>query len=540
MNKIFPRAIAACAAFAALAACSPNNEIKNDNEHALHISIGSSPQSIDPHVVTGVPGIKILNALCEPLLTLNTKTYLAEPGAADNWNISEDGLIYTFNIRKDARWSNGEKLTAHDFEYTWKRALLPDVGWQYAPDYYAIQGAEDYNLGKTSDFSSVGVKALDDTTLQFTLAVPDAIFIKQLSGEATCPVSKSELEKHGSINDVTSRWTDAGNYVTNGPFKLIEWEINKILVAERNPYYWDNENVKLDKVYFYPIETETGEERAFRGGQIQVAHRGRVPAEKIASYQENSPDTIKIVKAYATYFYLFNTTKAPFDNKDIRKALALSIDRNAIVENITKAGEKPASSLSILNETYHPKFNVTLYDPDQARKLLAKAGYPNGENFPPITLIYNTAESHKKVALAIQQMWKKELGIDTLLENQEWKIFLSTRQELHFDISRAGSSSSIADPQDFLLSYTTGHGMNDTGWSNAEYDKLIRAAAKTVNTEKRFDILAQAEQLLLEEMPLIPLYYYSDSYLVAPSVKDLDLNAIGHINYKDIYIEKAE
>ncbi|MFL0804111.1 MAG: peptide ABC transporter substrate-binding protein [Agarilytica sp.] len=540
MNKIFPRAIAACAAFAALAACSPNNEIKISNEHALHISIGSSPQSIDPHVATGEPGIKILNGLCEPLLTLNTKTYLSEPGAAESWDISEDGLIYTFNIRKDARWSNGEKLTAHDFEYTWRRALLPDVGWQYAPDYYAIQGAEDYNLGKTDDFSAVGVKALDETTLQFTLAVPDAIFIKQLSGGTTCPVSKSELEKHGAMNDVTSRWTDAGKYVTNGPFKLIEWEINKILVAERNPYYWDNQNVKLDKVYFHPIETETSQERAFRSGQIQVSHSGRVPAEKIASYQENSPEKIKIVKAYATYFYLFNTTKAPFDNKDIRKALALSIDRNAIVENITKAGEKPASSLSILNETYHPKFNVTLYDPDQARKLLAKAGYPNGKNFPPITLIYNTAESHKKVALAIQQMWKKELGIDTLLENQEWKIFLSTRQELHFDISRAGSSSSIADPQDFLLSYTTGHGMNDTGWSNTEYDKLIRTAAKTVDTAKRFDILAQAEQLLLEEMPLIPLYYYSDSYLVAPSVKDLDLNAIGHINYKDIYIEKAE
>ncbi len=540
MNTLFSRSIAAIAVIATLNACSPNNEIKNENEHALHISIGSSPQSIDPHVVTGVPGIKILNALCEPLLTLNTKTYLVEPGAAESWNISEDGLVYTFNIRENARWSNGEKLTAHDFEYTWKRALLPDVGWQYAPDYYAILGAEDYNLGKLKDFTKVGVKALDETTLQFTLAVPDAILIKQLSGEPTCPVSKSELEKHGEIGDITSRWTDAGNYITNGPFQLSTWEINKILVAERNPHYWDNQNVKLDKIYFYPIETESGEERAFRGGQIQVAHGGRIPAEKISTYQKKAPDKLKIVKAYATYFYYINTTKKPFDNKNVRKALALAIDRNAIVENITKAGEKPASSLSILGGSYNPTFDITLYDPEKARELLAKEGYPEGKGFPPITLIYNTAEAHKKVALAIQQMWKTTLGIDTLLENQEWKIFLDTRQNLNFDIARAGSSSSIADPQDFLLSYITGHGMNDTGWSNPEYDTLLRAAAQTINTQERFKILTQAERLLLEEMPLIPLYYYSHSYLIAPSVKGFEFNAIEHINYKDIYIEKAE
>ncbi len=540
MNKLFSRSIAAFTSFALLGACSPNNEVKNNEEHALHISIGSSPQSIDPHVVTGLPGIKVLNALCEPLLTLNTKTYLVEPGAAKSWDISEDGLVYTFNIRNDARWSNGEKLTAHDFEYTWKRALLPDIGWQYAPDYYAIQGAEDYNLGTTDDFSSVGVKALDDSTLQFTLAVPDAIFIKQLSGEATCPVSKFELEKHGTINDVTTRWTDAGNYVTNGPFQLVEWEINKILVAERNRHYWDSKSVKLGKIYFYPIETETGEERAFRGGQIQVAHGGRVPSEKIATYQKRSPEALKIVKAYATYFYYINTTKPPFDKKNVRKALGLVIDRNAIVENITKAGEKPASSLSIMDESYNPKFNIDIYNPNEARRLLADAGYPEGKDFPPITLIYNTAEAHKKVALAIQQMWKKELGIDTVLENQEWKIFLDTRQNLNFDVARAGSSSSIADPQDLLLSYITDHGMNDTGWSNADYDTLIRAAAKTIDTQKRFEILAQAERILLEEMPLIPLYYYSHSYLIDPSVKGFDFNAIEHINYKDIYIEKAE
>lgn len=521
-------------------ACSPKQEIKNDDEHALHISIGASPQSIDPHVVTGLPGVKILDALCEPLVSLNTKTYAVEPAAASEWEISGDGLTYTFKIRENMQWSNGAPLTAHDFAYTWKRALLPTVGWQYAPDYYAIEGAEAYNLGKENNFANVGVKALDDKTLQFKLMVPDAIFIKQLSGETTCPISQQELEKHGKIDDVTSRWTDAGNFVSNGPFRLVQWEINKILVAERNPFYRNANNVKLEKIYFHPIEAETGEERAFRAGQIQVGHGGRVPSEKIATYLKNSPEKIKIVSGYATYFYLFNTTQAPFDDKRVRKALALSINREAIVKNITKTGEKPASTLSLIDDNYNPGFNINLFDPEKARRLLADAGYPNGESFPSFTLIYNTAEAHKKVALAIQQMWKKELGIHVSLENQEWKIFLTTRQNLQFDVARAGSSSSIADPQDFLLSYTTGHGMNDTGWSNTEYDNLIRNAAKKTDTTERFNLLAKAENILLEEMPLIPLYYYSHSYLIDPSVKDFDFNAIATINYEDIYIEETK
>lgn len=539
MKNSIKRLIAVSSAMLALTSCSPSEEIRNPNEHALHISIGASPQSIDPHVVTGEPGMKVLGALSERLLNINATTYDVEPALATHWKISDDGLHYTFHLRQDARWSNGAAVTARDFQYAWRRALLPAIGWQYATDNYAIKGAEDYHSGKSTDFSSVGVKATDDFTLEFILSAPDPLLLKKLAQEITSPVNQETLEKHGPIDDVSNRWTDADKLVTNGPFRLSKWEINKVLVVERNPYYWDAKNVKLDKIYFYPIENEASEERAFRSGQIQVAYGGRIPAEKIATYQRKAPEKLKLVKTYATYFYHFNTTKAPFDNPVVRKALTLAIDRVAIVKNVTKAGEKPASSLSILTPTYNPDFNNEIYNPEKARQLLADAGFPDGEGFPTFTLIYNTAEAHRKVALSIQQMWKKELGINTLLENQEWKIFLDTRQEHNFDIARAGSSSKLADPQDFLTSLTTGHGMNDAGWSNLEYDKLILAASAKTDTQERFKTLAEAEKILLDQYPILPIYHYSDSYLIDPSVKGLTFNAIEVINYKDIYIEKA-
>ncbi len=522
-----------------LVACSPQEATKKKDEQVLHMSIGASPQSIDPHVVIGSPGIKVLDALCESLLHIDSETYEVGPALASSWEISENGKEYTFTLRPDARWSNGDPVTAEDFVYTWKRSLMPAVGWQYAPDFYAIKGAAAYNKGEHDDFSKVGVEALDKSTLKITLAKPDALLLKQLGQEITCPVNQKAIEAHGTIDDVSSKWTNAGNYITNGPFYLTKWEINQVIVAKKNPHYWDAQNVKLESIHFYPIDTESGEERAFRSGQIQLTHTGVIPAEKVAKYQANEPEKIKILSAYATYFYLFNTTKAPFDNPLVRQALSLVIDRQAIVDNITKAGQTPASALSPITASYNPDFNSEIYNPEKARQLLTEAGFPNGKGFPSFTLIYNTADAHRKIALAIQQMWKTELNIDAQIENQEWKIFLNTRQNLHFDIARGGSLSSLADPQDLLNSYTTGHGMNDTGWSNSEYDELLEAA-KIETGEKRYSLLAEAEKVLLRELPLVPIYYYSHVYLVDPSVKGITFNAIGRLNYKDIHINHNE
>lgn len=503
----------------------------------LHISVGASPESLDPHVITGTPGIKVISALSEPLVKLNLDTFEIEPATAESWQISDDGLLYTFKIRESARWSNGSPVTAYDFAFSWQRALMATVGWQYATDYYMIKGAKEYHQSGAPQPEMLGVTALDDRTLQFQLNYPVPLFLRQLSFELNTPINRPALIAHGKIDQIQSDWTRAGNYVSSGPFVLTSWEINKILIATKNPYYWDKDNVSLEKIYFYPIESESAEERAFRSSQIQVAFGGRVPVSKIATYQEENPSVLKIQNAYGIYAYYFNTKKAPFDNPLVRQALSHAIDREAIVKNITKAGEMVATSITPPTPGYSELLPNTQYDVAKAKQLLADAGYPDGKGFPRFSLLYNTSDIHRKVALAIQQMWKVNLEIETTLENQEWKVYLNTRQNFNYDVARAGSISSLGDPIDFLETYTTGHGFNDSGWSNAKYDALIQSAYTELDSTKRLQLLADAETVLLEHAPSIPIYYYVYSYLVADEVKGLHINSLGRIDYKSIYIE---
>jgi oligopeptide transport system substrate-binding protein len=523
-----------------ITSCSHDDTPVEQDTSTLKISIGASPQSLDPHVVTGVPGIKVISALGEPLVSLNLETLEVEPGLAKSWHISEDGLHYTFKLREQARWSNGDPVTAEDFVFTWQRAMTPAIGWQYATDYYFIEGAQDYHLGKVTDPNTLGVKASDPTTLEFHLNKPSPVFLKSLTSAQSNPLHKSTLESLGAFDDTGVNWTKPGSYLSNGPFVLQKWELNQVIELVKNPYYWDADNVSLENIHVYPIEGESAEERAFRAGQIQVAHGGRIPVDKIKKYRSEKPQNLRIVNGYATYFYLFNVTKAPFDDVRVRQALAHAIDRESIVKNITKAGEGVATTLNPPVSSYHAHVSPLKYNLEKAKTLLADAGYPNGEGFPASTLIYNTSELHLKVALAIQQMWKQNLGIDITMENQEWKVFLDTRQNLNYDIARAGSVSGIGDPQDFLESYMGGHGMNDTGWRNENFDKLINEAKQTLDEAKRVQILSEAESILLADLPLIPLYYYANSYLVSEEVKGLIFNPLSRINFKDIYIEPHE
>ena len=520
-----------------LASCSENKNLHNSNVQELHISIGAAPQSLDPHVLTGVPELKVLAAISEPLVKLNLDTMTIEPATAESWEISESGLIYTFKIRQTAHWSDGSAVTAHDFVFSWQRALMAAVAWQYATDYYVIKGAEEYHQSADPSPEMLGVTALNDHTLQFELNYPAPLFLSRLSSEIIVPIQRQALLSHGEIDQIQSDWTLAENYISNGPFVLKTWELNKVLIAEKNPYYWDKENVRLEKVHIYPLETESAEERAYRSGQIQVAFGGRIPVNKIATYREQQPNNIKIQPAYGIYNYLINTTKAPFDDARVRQALSHAIDRQAIVDNITKAGEIVATSITPPTPGYSELLPDTQYDLAKAKQLLADAGFPNGEGFPSFSLLYNTSDVHRKIALAIQQMWKINLGIDTTLENQEWKVYLDTRQSKNYDVSRAGSISLLGDPIDFLESYITGHGMNDSGWSNTEYDRLIKAASTELNQAKRSKLLAEAEKILLQEAPTIPIYYYVYSYLVADNVKGLHINPLSRIDYKSIYIE---
>ena len=505
------------------------NKSEDAGKKILRATTGA-PQTLDQHLVTDAPGWNILEALTENLIKMDYKNDRLMPAVAERWVVSEDARVFTFYLRKDAKWSNGETVTASDFVYSWERMLSPGLGNHYAIDYYPIENAQAFHTGELKDFSKVGVKAVSETELQFTLSSNDPMFLKRVASPVSTPVHPATVDAFGDMDDPTNQWIRAGNHVGNGPFRLVQWELNKIIKLEKNPHYWNARAVKLDGISFNPAETEVIEERLYRSGQIDINITGRVPTEKRAYYLEERPGELVDNSAYATYFYLFNTKKAPFDDVNVRKAFTYAVDRQLITDKVTKNQEKIATALSPYSATYSPP-EVNLYDPEKAKAYLAKAGYPNGEGFPQITLTYNTMDSHRKIAIAIQQMWKKVLNVSVQIENQEWKVFLSNRQNLEHQIARAGSFSSFLDPADFLDSYTTGHGMNHTGWSNAEYDALIKRASSETDNKKRFEYLYQAEEILIEELPILPLYYYVTSYLISPRVKGYEFNAADRPNF---------
>lgn len=520
-------------------ACSPASNESTDPAQTLHMTFGAEPQSIDPHLIAGVPDKRIVSAIVEPLTDLHPHTYEAIPAAAESWQQSEDGLTYTFQLRKNAKWSDGTPVTAKDYVFSWQRILSPNIASYFAQDYYVIQGAAEFNKGETTDFTTVGVVAVDDYTLQFKLEKPSPMFPKLLASENATAVQPAAILKFGPIDDPVSEWTRPPNYISNGPFKLVSWEINKLIVLEKNEHYWDAENVKLEKIYAYPVDDLATEERMFRSGKIHIAYGGRIPTEKIETYQREAPEKLHIAKMYGTYFYIFNNQVAPFDNVDVRRAFAYALDRESLTNKIAKGGKTPTNLLSGPVPHFNPKSEIT-YDPEKAAAFLAKAGYPNGEGFPQIALLYNTDDLHRKMAVAAQQMWKKHLNVDVVLENQEWKFFLDSRKNHTFTLARGGSISTFADPIDFLQSYMTGHGMNDSQYSNPKFDELVGQALYELDPVKRGALLQEAEELFLHEAAVAPVLNYTEVFLKAPEVKGAVFTATAKPAYKDMYIDYSE
>ena len=510
---------------------STNVESGTENQ-ILHIGNGTEPQDLDPHTVTGSPEKKLTMALFESLLVYDTKTLELLPAVAASWSASENNLVYTFNIREDAKWSNGDPVTAHDFVYSWNRILHPILANEYAYSYYSILNAEKFNTADISDFDEVGVKALDDQTLVFTLEKEWPVFLDLMAD--IYPVHRMTIESHGEMWDRGTAWTRPGNHVGNGPFKLDEWVPNKVISVSGNEHYWDKKKVILKRINFYPIENLTTEERMFRTGQLHIT--GNLGTEKIEQYKNDNPEVLRIFPIYGTYFYLINTTQQALDDIRVRKALAMSIDREQIVNNIAKGGQIPAYSLNPEDpKGYKPQTGIE-YNIEAAKSLLAEAGYPNGQGFPTFEILYNTLESHQQIALAIQQMWKNNLNINVTLLNQEWKVFLDTQKQKNYDISRLGSIAGIADPGDFLDSFTSHSGMNDTGWKNKEYDALIKQAVNMINKKERFHLYQEAEKIMMNEVPLIPIYYYTKIRLISEQVKGWHDNLLDKVSYKNLYL----
>lgn len=506
-------------------------------DQVLHFGNGTEPQDLDPQTITGVPEHKIMMALFEGIVTEDPVTLDPEPGIAESWTISGDGLVYTFRIREAARWSNGDPITAPGIVASFKRMLTPSLASEYAYMMHHVVGAQEFNEGKLRDFSKTGFTAPDDRTFVMTLKHRVPFLLKAMASHyAWWPVHVPTIAKFGGLERKGSRWTLPGNLVGSGPFVLKEWLPNQKIVVVKSPTYWDRDRVRLNEIDFYAMDNIDVEERMFRTGQLHITNE--IPNSKIDSYRRDNPGVLSIEPYLGAYFYRFNTSKPPFDDPRVRRAFALAIDRDAIVTNVTRGGQKPSYSVvppGILGYVSDSRLAGTLED---ARRLLAEAGYPGGKGFPHVELLYNTSENHRAIAEAIQQMWKQNLGVDVGLTNQEWKVYLDSQDNLAYDISRSGWIADYVDPHVFLDMWKTRGGNNDTGWSNARYDELLEQSLDAADTAGRYDIYRQMEGILVDELPILPIYFYTRVNLQDPMVKGYHSTILDNHPWKHVYLEK--
>tara|TARA_Y100000590_G_scaffold211264_1_gene239390 strand:- start:3239 stop:4843 length:1605 start_codon:yes stop_codon:yes gene_type:complete len=525
--------------FLSLFLISCNNSVSKVDaaleEQILYFGNGTEPKDLDPHTVTGVPESHILMALLEGLVTRHPEGLDPIPGVAESWEISNDGLTYSFYLRENAVWSNGDSVTANDFVWAWERMLTPSLGSKYPDMLYDVVNAEEFNKGTIKDFSKVGVKAINEKELLVNLKHRAPYFLGLLTHYTSRPVHRPTIEKFGNMDTIGSQWTRPGNFVGNGPFTLEDWQLNKVLKVKKSNNYWNAEKVRLNEIHFFPVDNATREDLMFRNGLLHVT--STVPLEKVEVYAKEYPDLIHIDPYFGTYYLRVNVNKEPFNNKLVRKALSLSIDRKEIVERVAKGGQIPAFSFTPPDpNNYYPPTSLD-FNPELARSLLEKAGLSE-KNFPTFELLYNTSEGHQKLAQAFQQMWKQNLNIDAQLINTDWKVYLSRQTIGDYSIARAGWIGDYLDPKTFLDMMVTGRGNNQTGWSNDKYDKLLQKAAKSKTKEERFNNFYEAEKILMDELPIIPIYTYTRIYMLKKDVKGWSPNLLDSHPYQFLYLER--
>ncbi|MGE8205090.1 peptide ABC transporter substrate-binding protein [Heyndrickxia sp. NPDC080065] len=543
MRKFFGIVVALFLTFS-LAACTTTKDVgnkdnqgKKDNEdkkpeQVLHLNNSQEPTSFDPPIGFDSVSYSALNNLMEGLTRLG-KDHNPEAATAKNWDVSSDGKTYTFHIRSNAKWSNGDPVTAGDFEFAWKRLLDPDTASPAAFLGYFIEGGEAFNTGKGSK-DAVKVKAVDEKTFEVVLTSPQAYFLSVIANPVFFPINQK-------VAEANPKWfAEADSFVANGPFKLTKWEHDSNMVMEKNENYWDAANVKLDKVTWAMVDDPTTEYQMFQSGELDTS--GIPPESSEQIFKEGKA----IVEDQAgTYFYRFNVTKEPFKNVNIRKAFAMAIDQQQIVDYVTKNKEKAAHGFvsygfsqpdgQDFRDAGGDLFN---FDPKEAKALLEKGMKEEGyKKLPAVTLTYSTSPNHKKIAETMQGMLKENLGVDVKLANMEWNVFTEEQTKLKFQLSRSSFLADYADPINFLENFTTGLAMNRTGWSNKKYDQLIKDAKNEADENKRFEIMHEAEKLLFDEMPLFPLYFYNQVTLQKDNVKGIVRHPVGYLELKWAYVE---
>ena len=483
--------------------------------------IGSEPPSLDPCLATDSISIDMVEnlflGLTDLAFDINTSETVIKPELATSWEVSEDGLVWAFHMRKDVVWSDGKPVTAYDIEYAVRRTCDPATASDYAYVLYIIKGAKEVNNGEITDLSHIGVKAVDDYTIQFALNHPAGYFPSIAGMWVARPVPRWAIEKYGD------KWTEPENIVTNGSYLLKEWKHEDEIVMVKNPDYYDADKVDIDVVRSVIIGEDSTGMAMYEAGELDstpcpLEDVDRVKADPVLSKEYvNMPDV-------ATYYYGFNNTKPPMDNPLVRKAFSAAINRQALIDFILKGGQTPATTFTAPGLFGHipPAEGVGIgYDPEAAKKYLADAGYPGGKGLPEVTLMVNTSEAHQKIAQAIQQMWVETLGVEVNLTNQEWKVYLETLTEDAPQIFRLGWGADYADANNFV--YEVFHSTdsdNNLKWSNAEFDRTVEQAARETDPAKRYELYKRAEQILCEEeAAMAPIYHYAIQWMVKPGLQ---------------------
>jgi len=480
-----------------------------DVEQVLYWNVGSDPKTIDPGLNAASDGGHVINNMFEGLMREEQGTL--QPAMAESYDMSEDGLVYTFHLR-DAKWSDGQAVTANDFVYAWNRVLDPLTASEYSWIF------DEANVDT--------FVALDDKTFEVTLKAPTPYFLGLTAFYTFFPVRQESVEAGPD-----GAWTrEPEQSIVNGPFMLESYIGGDRMILVKNPNYWNADTVKLERIEVLMIVEASTALTAYEGGSVDVL--ATVPSEEIPRLIAEDP-TFYILPMDGTYYYSLNTEKAPFDDVNVRKALSLAIDRQAIVETVTKGGQIPAYNM-VSPTSYDAEGNLFTEElgnfdieataqVEAAQALLAEAGYPNGEGFPAVELLYNTSEGHKQIAEAIQEMWKQNLGIDITLANQEWAVFQDTRRDGNYQIARSGWIGDYSDPMTYLGMFITGSPMNYPRWSNTSYDELLDSA-KTAPGQERFDMLYEAATLMEADYINIPIYTYTNAIMVNEKVANWEMN----------------
>src|SRR5579885_636817 len=410
-SHLWSKLLCALVLLAVFAGCARRRAAvqQGNREQVLYRGLGYEISGLDPQLASGLSEYGVISALFEGLVAEDPTDLHPVPGVAESWEISPDGLVYTFHLRGDAKWSNGDPVTAQDFVDSWRRALAPSLAAPDASMLYVVRGAEDFNRGRRGNFSGVGVAAPDAHTLQVTLAQPTPQFPAMLCHPIWLPVHLRSIAAYGPPDARGNPWAQPGRLVGNGPFVLKSWQPGQEIVAEKSPHYWDAARVRLQAIHFFPFDSVDAAERAFRAGQLHLTDT--LPVGKIDAYRHDSPQFLRTDPVLDTYFFRLNVRRPPLKDERVRRALSLAIDRQVIVDKILRGGQQPATSFTPPGlPGYTPPAAVTT-DFAAARKLLAEAGYPGGKGLPPLELLYNTSENHRVVCEAVQEMWRRELGL---------------------------------------------------------------------------------------------------------------------------------